>query len=93
MVKDGEVVGFGQGQLDFKKAFKTASDTAGDKINGSVLVTDEVIASQDFITELSERGVIAVMQAGGALNTQEIIDACNANEIAMMITNITHYKN
>ncbi len=93
LVKDGEVTGFGQGQLDFNKAYKTAKDTAGDKISGSVLVTDEVISSPDFITELSEKGVIAVMQAGGALNTQEIIDECNDHEIAMMITNITHYKN
>lgn len=93
LVKEGQVVGFGQGQLDLNKAFKTAADTANDKIRGCVMVTDDVITNPEFIYSLAELGVSALLQAGGALNTQEIIDACNEKEMAMMITNITHYKN
>lgn len=93
LVKDGQAVGIGQGQLDIEKAFKTACDTAGEKARGSVLATDSVIFSPELVNLLNESGITAIIQPGGALNTQDIIDICNENEISMMVTNTTQYKN
>ncbi len=93
LVKDGQVVGIGQGQLDILKALKTALDTAGEQVKGSVFATDTAITSPELIENLALLGVTAIIQSGGTVNTQDIIDACNNLGISMMVTNTTYYKN
>ncbi len=88
-------VGIGAGQMsrvDSVKFAKFKADAAGLDTKGCVLASDAYFPFRDNIDEAHKIGVKAIIQPGGSIRDQEVIDACNEYGIAMVFTGIRHFR-
>lgn len=65
---------------------------AGEKCKGAVLASDAFFPFRDSIDAAHEAGITAIIQPGGSVRDQEVIDACNEFGIAMVFTGIRHFR-
>lgn len=86
IAKDKTTVGIGPGQVSRIDAVDTALRKAGDKTHGAVLCSDAFFPFRDSIDTIAPSGVTAIIQPGGSVKDQEVIDACNEHDIAMVFT-------
>jgi phosphoribosylaminoimidazolecarboxamide formyltransferase / IMP cyclohydrolase len=91
-VKDQAVVGLGAGQPNRLESVAIAARKAGDKAKGAVMASDAFFPFPDGIEQGIEAGVTAVVQPGGSVNDQLVIDAANEAGIAMLFTGIRHFR-
>ncbi|MBT9166971.1 MAG: Bifunctional purine biosynthesis protein PurH [Syntrophomonadaceae bacterium] len=92
LVKNGQTVGIGAGQMNRVGAAKIAIEQAGSKAEGSVLASDAFFPFRDTLDLAQQSGVKAVVQPGGSLKDQESTQACNEHGIAMMLTGTRFFK-
>lgn len=90
VVKDGQAIGIGGGQVNRIWPTIHALKMADGK--GVVLASDAYFPFSDVVEEAAKGGVKAIIQPGGSINDQLSIDACNENGIAMVFTGIRHFK-
>lgn len=90
--KDGMVVGVGAGQMSRLDSSFIASHKAGERSRGAVVASDAFFPFRDGIDEAAKAGVTAAIQPGGSRNDQEVIEACNEHNIAMIFTGRRHFK-
>ncbi|MFW6259717.1 MAG: bifunctional phosphoribosylaminoimidazolecarboxamide formyltransferase/IMP cyclohydrolase, partial [Tangfeifania sp.] len=64
----------------------------GVNIANSVLISDAFFPFRDSIEVANEYGVKYIVQPGGSIRDQEVIDACNEFDIAMVFTGRRHFK-
>lgn len=86
LVKNEATVGIGAGQMSRVDAVKLAVEEAGEKAEGSVMVSDAFFPFRDSIDEASKVGVRAVIQPGGSIRDEEVIEAANEHKMAMVFT-------
>jgi AICAR transformylase/IMP cyclohydrolase PurH len=60
--------------------------------HGGVLFLGQHKAFADGLEEIAKHGVTAVIQPGGSVRDQEVIDAANRLGIAMLFTGIRHFR-
>ena len=85
----------GCGQTSRVDALKQAIDKAqrlGFDLNGAVMASDAFFPFPDCVNIANEVGVKAVLQPGGSKKDQDSIDACNANNMSMVMTGVRHFK-
>ncbi|MBS4032332.1 MAG: bifunctional phosphoribosylaminoimidazolecarboxamide formyltransferase/IMP cyclohydrolase [Clostridiales bacterium] len=92
LVKDGQTIGVGAGQMNRVGAARIAIEQAGDKAKGSVLASDAFFPFPDTVDEAAKAGVKAIVQPGGSMKDQESTEACNKYGIAMMMTGRRYFK-
>lgn len=92
LAKDKQTIGIGAGQMNRVGAAKIAIEQAGKKCQGSVLASDAFFPMPDTVEAAVEAGVTAIIQPGGSKRDQDSIDVCNENNIAMVFTNMRHFK-
>lgn len=63
----------------------------GNDLSGSVLASDAYFPFRDGPDEAAKAGVRAIIQPGGSIRDQEVIDACNQHGIAMVFTGVRHF--
>lgn len=86
LARDTETVGVGAGQMSRVDAVRIACDKAVKQVEGSVLASDAFFPFRDNIDLAAERGVDAVIQPGGSVNDDEVVEACDEHGIAMAFT-------
>jgi len=101
-VKDGATVGIGAGQMSrldsSRVAHRKAIDAAeaagieGALTKGSVVASDAFFPFPDGMLAAVEAGATAVIQPGGSMNDQAVIDAADAAGIAMVMTGMRHFR-
>lgn len=64
----------------------------GAKINECLMISDAFFPFRDTIDMANELGVKYILQPGGSIKDQEVIEACNEHQIAMGFTNFRHFK-
>jgi phosphoribosylaminoimidazolecarboxamide formyltransferase/IMP cyclohydrolase len=64
----------------------------GVKLEDSVLISDAFFPFRDSIEAANEYGVKHIVEPGGSIRDQEVIDACNEFDIAMVFTGRRHFK-
>ncbi len=64
----------------------------GVDIENSVLISDAFFPFRDSIEAANEYGVKYIVEPGGSIRDQEVIDACNEFGIAMAFTGRRHFK-
>jgi phosphoribosylaminoimidazolecarboxamide formyltransferase / IMP cyclohydrolase len=64
----------------------------GVKLQESVLISDAFFPFRDSIEAANEYGVKYIVEPGGSIRDQEVIDACNEFGIAMVFTGRRHFK-
>jgi phosphoribosylaminoimidazolecarboxamide formyltransferase/IMP cyclohydrolase len=100
--KDLATVGIGAGQMSrvdsariaARKALD-AAETAGlaePLTKGSVVASDAFFPFADGLLVAIEAGATAVIQPGGSMRDNEVIEAADAHGIAMVTTGIRHFR-
>ena len=92
LAKDTSLIGVGAGQMSRVDSVEIAINKAGDRASGSVLASDAFFPFPDSIEAAAEAGVVAVVQPGGSRRDQEVIDACNAHNLPLVLTGRRHFK-
>lgn len=92
LAKDNTSVGVGPGQTNRITALELAIKYGGDKVKGSVMGSDAFFPFSDCVEAAEKAGITAIIQPGGSIRDQESIDAANKAGIAMVFTNMRHFK-
>jgi len=96
LVNNKSTIGIGSGQPSRLDSCKIASNKAlnflPEKIINSVAASDAFFSFPDGIEELIRVGVKAIIQPGGSINDAKIIETANKAGIAMVFTEIRHFK-
>ncbi len=93
--KNGRTIGVGAGQMSRVYSAKIAGIKAEDEgleVPGSVMASDAFFPFRDGIDAAAKAGITAVIQPGGSMRDQEVIDAANEHGIAMVFTGMRHFK-
>lgn len=91
-VKDQAIVGLGAGQPNRLESVAISARKAGDKAKGAVMASDAFFPFPDGLEEAIDAGVTAVIQPGGSVKDQDVIDAANNAGIAMVFTGRRHFR-
>ena len=92
VVKDGQTLGIGAGQMNRVGSCKIALEQAGEKAKGAVLASDAFFPMRDSADIAADYSISAIVQPGGSIRDQESIDACNEKSVAMVFSKIRHFK-
>jgi phosphoribosylaminoimidazolecarboxamide formyltransferase/IMP cyclohydrolase len=92
IARDGVAVGVGAGQQSRVVAAGIATSKAGESAQGAAAASDAFFPFADGLESLTSAGVTAVVQPGGSVRDQEVIDAANAAGIVMMLTGERHFR-
>ena len=93
--KNKQTLGIGAGQMSRVDSTKIASLKAG---NANIDLTQSIVASDAFfpfrdgIDVIASHGAKCIIQPGGSIKDEEVIDAANEHGIVMLFTNIRHFK-
>ena len=101
-VKDGATVGVGAGQMSRVDSTRIAARKAEDMADvlglaksptiGAVVASDAFFPFPDGLLTAAAAGATAVIQPGGSMNDQAVIDAADAEGLAMVFTGQRHFR-
>ena len=90
--KNMTLVGMGAGQPNRVVSVHLSQRTAGEKAKGCVLASDAFFPFPDNIELAAEAGVTAIVQPGGSIRDEEVIEAANQAGLAMVFTGVRHFR-
>lgn len=88
-------LGIGAGQMSRVDSVDLARRKAakhGLDLTGSVVGSDAFFPFRDGVDVLADSGAIAVIQPGGSVRDQEVIDAANEHGLIMVFTGMRHFR-
>jgi len=85
-VRGEHAVGIGAGQMSRVDSAKIATMKANEPTAGCVMASDAFFPFRDGVDEAAKAGVTAIIQPGGSIRDQEVIDAANEHGMAMVFT-------
>lgn len=85
-------VAVGAGQMSRVDSVKLAAMKAVLPTAGTVVASDAFFPFPDGVEEAAKHGVTAVIQPGGSVKDQEVIDVANRLGLAMVFTGIRHFR-
>jgi len=94
-VKDKATLGVGAGQMSRVDSVRIAAMKAKEHkldLKDSVAASDAFFPFADGLLEIINNGATAVIQPGGSVRDEDVIDAANKNNISMIFTGIRHFK-
>mgnify|MGYP006131873775 CR=1 FL=1 len=86
MVQGLATVGIGPGQTSRVEAVKIAARRAGERGKGCVLASDAFFPFKDGIEQAAAAGAASIVQPGGSIRDQEVIDEANSRGMSMLFT-------
>ncbi len=92
IVKDRTLLGMGAGQPNRVTSVHLALRRAEERARGAVLASDAFFPFPDGVELAADGGVTAVIQPGGSIRDQEVIEAADARAMAMVFTGIRHFR-
>ena len=93
--KDNMTIGVGAGQMSRVYSTKIAAIKAADEnleVKGSVMASDAFFPFRDGIDAAAETGIAAIIQPGGSMRDDEVIQAANEHGLAMVFTGMRHFR-
>ena len=93
--KNNQTIGVGAGQMSRVYSARIAAIKAADaglEVKGSVMASDAFFPFRDGLDSAAEVGVTAVIQPGGSMRDQEVIEAANEHGIAMVFSGMRHFR-
>jgi phosphoribosylaminoimidazolecarboxamide formyltransferase / IMP cyclohydrolase len=91
LAKVGATVGVGAGQMSRVDSSGIAVKKAGERARGSAAASDAFFPFADGVEALAEAGIGAVIQPGGSVRDDEVVEAANHNGLAMIFTGRRHF--
>jgi len=93
--RHSQTIGIGAGQMSRVYSAKIAALKAAEEgltVAGSVMASDAFFPFRDSIDTAAAAGITAVIQPGGSLRDEEVIAAANEHGMAMVFTNMRHFR-
>jgi phosphoribosylaminoimidazolecarboxamide formyltransferase/IMP cyclohydrolase len=93
--KNSMTIGVGAGQMSRVYSTRIAAIKAADvnlEVKGSVMASDAFFPFRDGIDAAAEHGITAVIQPGGSMRDEEVIQAANEHDLAMVFTGMRHFR-
>ena len=91
LASGGASVGVGMGQVNRVDSARLAVSRAGDRAPGSVAASDAFFPFADGLQILLEAGVRAVVQPGGSVRDEEVVEAARAAGVTLYLTGTRHF--
>lgn len=88
-------LGIGAGQMSRVDSSRIAVEKAklmGIDLTGSIVASDAFFPFADGLLQAVEAGATAIIQPGGSVRDEEVINAANEHNIAMIFTAMRHFK-
>jgi len=93
--KDNMTIGIGAGQMSRVYSTRIAAIKAADEgldVAGSVMASDAFFPFRDGIDAAAKHGIAAIIQPGGSMRDEEVIQAANEHGLAMVFTGMRHFR-
>lgn len=93
--KNRQTIGVGAGQMSRVNSARIAAikaEHAGLEVKGSVMASDAFFPFRDGIDNAGKVGISCIIQPGGSMRDQEVIDAANEHGMAMVFTGMRHFR-
>ena len=93
--KDLKAIGVGAGQMsriDSSRIAVIKAQEHGHDLKGAVAASDAFFPFADGVEEIAASGVTAIVQPGGSVRDEEVINAANNKDISMIFTGIRNFK-
>ncbi|HEC86321.1 MAG TPA: bifunctional phosphoribosylaminoimidazolecarboxamide formyltransferase/IMP cyclohydrolase, partial [Thermoplasmatales archaeon] len=91
-VKGTKTVGIGGGQTARVDSSWIATHKGKERIKNSIMASDAFFPFRDAVDVAAEAGVKAIVQPGGSIRDQEVIDAANEHGIVMVFTGQRYFR-
>jgi phosphoribosylaminoimidazolecarboxamide formyltransferase / IMP cyclohydrolase len=91
LAKDGATVGVGAGQMSRVDSSEIAVKKSGKRAQGAAAASDAFFPFADGVEALAEAGIEAVIQPGGSVRDDEVVEAANRQGLAMVFTGRRHF--
>jgi phosphoribosylaminoimidazolecarboxamide formyltransferase/IMP cyclohydrolase len=91
-VRDGQTVGVGAGQMSRVDSCKIGAMKAQLPLKGTVAASDAFFPFPDGVEEIAKAGSTAIIQPGGSVRDQEVIEATDRHGMAMIFTGVRHFR-
>jgi phosphoribosylaminoimidazolecarboxamide formyltransferase/IMP cyclohydrolase len=93
--KDGMTMGVGAGQmsrLDSARIASIKAEHAGLNLKGTAVASDAFFPFRDGLDVVVDAGATCVIQPGGSMRDQEVIDAADERGVAMVYSGVRHFR-
>jgi phosphoribosylaminoimidazolecarboxamide formyltransferase / IMP cyclohydrolase len=90
--REGQTVGVGAGQMSRVDSCKIGAMKAILPLQGTVAASDAFFPFPDGVEEIARAGATAIIQPGGSVRDQEVIDTANRLGLAMVLTGVRHFR-
>jgi len=93
--KNNQTIGVGAGQMSRVYSAKVAGIKAADEglvVAGSAMASDAFFPFRDGIDAAAEAGITAIIQPGGSMRDNEVIEAADEHNIVMVFTGMRHFR-
>ena len=90
--RDGQTVGVGAGQMSRVDSCKIGAMKAQLPLRGTVAASDAFFPFPDGVEEIAKAGATAIIQPGGSVRDQDVIDAADRLGLAMIFTGVRHFR-
>jgi len=94
-VKDGRTVGIGAGQMSRVYSAKVAclkAQEVGLSLDGAVMASDAFFPFRDGVDAAADFKIAAVVQPGGSVRDEEVVEAADEHGMAMVLTGVRHFR-
>jgi phosphoribosylaminoimidazolecarboxamide formyltransferase/IMP cyclohydrolase len=90
--REGQTVSVGAGQMSRVDSVKIGAMKAVLPLAGTVVASDAFFPFPDGVEEAAKHGVTAVIQPGGSIRDNEVIEAADRLGLAMVFTGVRHFR-
>jgi len=90
--RDGQTIGVGAGQMSRVDSCRLGAQKAVLPLKGTVAASDAFFPFPDGVEEIAKAGATAIIQPGGSVRDQEVIEAADRLGLAMIFTGIRHFR-
>ena len=93
--KDGMTMGVGAGQMSRLDSARIASIKAGHaglSLKGTAVASDAFFPFRDGLDVVVDAGASCVIQPGGSMRDQEVIDAADERGVVMVLSGVRHFR-
>jgi phosphoribosylaminoimidazolecarboxamide formyltransferase/IMP cyclohydrolase len=92
IVKDEKLIGVGAGQMSRVDAVELSIKKSQSSIEGSVLVSDAFFPFPDSIEFAAQNQISVVVEPGGSVRDDEVIEAAKKHNISLIFTHCRHFR-
>ncbi len=91
IARDGVTLGVGAGQMNRVSSARLALEAAGEGARGAVMASDGMLPFPDVAQVAADAGIAALVQPGGSIRDDQIVDVADQAGMAMVFTGRRHF--